>query len=324
MGNGDGTFAEPFPFEASHEWREADLEFGDLDGDGILDLVGRGGGVIFVHPGRGDGTFGEARAYSGGVLGREVELSDFDQDGRIDLLVTYDNVELLRNGTAEFNHPDCNENSVPDICEIAEGAAIDTDEDGVLDACEVDCDDDGVPDDAEIESGLEMDCDGDGRIDSCEIAAGDETDCNGNGFLDRCDLLGDASRDCDRNRVLDACDVANGAPDENGNSVPDTCESSSCRVPGDSNEDGRLDISDPVLVLRFLFVGQPRQLPCGDGLETDPGNVALLDWQSDGIIDLSDPVAALRFLFLAAPPHPLAVPGAERTGCVRIFGCATP
>jgi hypothetical protein len=29
----------------------------------------------------------------------------------------------------------------------------------------------------------------------------------------------------------------------------------------------------------------------------------------------------LQFLFLGGPPHALAVPGSEMTGCVRLEGC---
>jgi hypothetical protein len=93
-------------------------------------------------------------------------------------------------------------------------------------------------------------------------------------------------------------------------------------IPGDSNGDGGLDLSDAVATLGLLFLGSPTAFPCGDGGSTDPANVKLVDWQPDAAIDLSDAVAALTFLFLGGPPHALAVPGAESTGCVRIPGCS--
>ncbi len=93
------------------------------------------------------------------------------------------------------------------------------------------------------------------------------------------------------------------------------------QVPGDCNQDGQLDISDASCVLGFLFLGAPAQLPCGDGSNTDPANVALIDWQPDGSSDLSDAVSLLTFLFNGGAPHPAAVSGNEAQGCVEIVGC---
>ena len=94
------------------------------------------------------------------------------------------------------------------------------------------------------------------------------------------------------------------------------------RVPGDMNGDRGLDISDPVDLLSYLFLGSPPLLPCGDGSAALPANVALLDWQGDGTIDISDAVSALTFLFLGGRSHALAIPGAETKGCATIGGCS--
>jgi hypothetical protein len=103
--------------------------------------------------------------------------------------------------------------------------------------------------------------------------------------------------------------------------VPDDCPPpGGLRRPGDANGDGSLDISDPVMVLGVLFTGSAKAFPCGDGLATDAGNVALVDWQPDGAIDISDAVAMLSLLFLGGRPHALAVPG-ESAACARIAGC---
>lgn len=93
-------------------------------------------------------------------------------------------------------------------------------------------------------------------------------------------------------------------------------------LPGDCNEDGELDLSDALCALGVLFTGSPPRFPCGAGAPTDPGNIALLDWQPDGSVDLSDILGLLQFLFFSAEAHPLAVPGAETTECVVIPGCA--
>jgi hypothetical protein len=93
------------------------------------------------------------------------------------------------------------------------------------------------------------------------------------------------------------------------------------QVPGDCNQDGTLDLSDAVCVFGVLFTGVPAQFPCGEGLPTDAANITLIDWQPDAAVDISDGVGILQFLFGGGPPHPLAVEGAETTGCVPIMGC---
>ncbi len=85
---------------------------------------------------------------------------------------------------------------------------------------------------------------------------------------------------------------------------------------GDCNQDGTLDISDASCLLGYLFLGSPRELPCGDHSVRDPGNVGLLDFNGDRGVDLSDAVSELQYLFLGGNPHPLG----ER--CVEIEGCA--
>jgi hypothetical protein len=87
------------------------------------------------------------------------------------------------------------------------------------------------------------------------------------------------------------------------------------QIPGDSNQDGDLDISDAIFLLRFLFAGTVAALPCGDGTIEDPANVLLADFNGDGRIDLSDAVSTLRHLFLGAGPHSLG------RNCTVIAGC---
>jgi hypothetical protein len=87
--------------------------------------------------------------------------------------------------------------------------------------------------------------------------------------------------------------------------------------PGDINQDGLLDISDAVSLLSALFLGTVT-FPCGEHKVSNPGNVALLDWQPDGSIDITDVAAVLFFLFQGNPVHPLG------TECTVISECGIP
>ena len=84
--------------------------------------------------------------------------------------------------------------------------------------------------------------------------------------------------------------------------------------PGDANQDGRLDVSDAVAYLRYLFGATGLPAPC-DGALNEGGNLALLDMNGDGRIDIADPAALLAYLFNHGPGHPLG------THCLRIEGC---
>jgi hypothetical protein len=94
-----------------------------------------------------------------------------------------------------------------------------------------------------------------------------------------------------------------------------------CRgqIPGDANQDGKLDLSDAIWVFGHLFLGRPGQvkLACEGGTASNPGpgDLALTDVNGDGRIDISDPVSILSFLFHGTRPPALG------TECVWIAGC---
>ena len=73
---------------------------------------------------------------------------------------------------------------------------------------------------------------------------------------------------------------------------------------GDVNADGTADISDPIALLGWLFLGSPAPLPAAcpsgrPGLQNGDAN-------GDGGIDVSDPVHLLNWLFDAGPaPAPI-------------------
>jgi hypothetical protein len=118
------------------------------------------------------------------------------------------------------NDPDCNDNQIPDECDIAQGTSADCDGNDLADECEfLDCDGNGVHDPCDILAGA-ADCNADGIPDRCQL---DGRDCNSDGILDECQIAGDP--DCNHNRVLDACDIASGASgDCQPDGIPDDCQ----------------------------------------------------------------------------------------------------
>ncbi len=121
-------------------------------------------------------------------------------------------------------------------------------------------------------------------------------DCNQNGVDDREDLLGGVSRDCNRNSIPDECDLE-------------------VFVRGNSNDDGTLDIADPVFTLAHLFLGGTPP-PCSDAADAN----------DDGAVDISDAVYTLDFLFRGGPEPPPPgprVPGADATPLDPLL-CRTP
>lgn len=75
-------------------------------------------------------------------------------------------------------------------------------------------------------------------------------------------------------------------------------------IRGDSNLDGALDISDPIVTLISLFAGDA--LPCADSGDAN----------DDGKLDVADATYTLRYLFTGGPPPgaPFPEPGTDPTG----------
>ncbi|MGE4615322.1 MAG: hypothetical protein AAEJ46_13390 [Planctomycetota bacterium] len=224
---------------------------------------------------------------------------------------------------------DCNNNGVPDLCDIAQGD-IDCNGNGELDECEIatgsvpDCNSNGVPDECdagttepdcnlnnipdvcEIADGTEFDCDLDGVPDSCKSGPffdcnnngipdecdynnGTSFDCNNNGFLDDCEIAQGFADDCDINGIPDECDIAAGAADADGDGIPDVCTGQNF-IRGECNGDDSITIADAIFLLGFLFNSGPAPT-CQDAC----------DINDDSGIDISDGVYLLAYLFSAGP-----------------------
>jgi len=87
------------------------------------------------------------------------------------------------------------------------------------------------------------------------------------------------------------------------------------RRTGDSNGDGRLDVSDSVSLLRRLFVDGALPLPCDGASLEDGGNLLLFDVEGNGAVGVGDAIRILDYLFRAGPAP------AGGTQCLRIPGC---
>ncbi len=117
------------------------------------------------------------------------------------------------NGVPDECEPDCNLNDIADSCDIASEVSSDCNTDGVPDECEPDCNSNGVADNCDITVGTSMDCNTDGVPDECS------PDCNSNGIADDCELSAGTSIDCNFDGIPDECQT-----DCNGNGAADECD----------------------------------------------------------------------------------------------------
>ncbi|MBU0717407.1 MAG: immune inhibitor A, partial [Planctomycetes bacterium] len=193
-------------------------------------------------------------------------------------------------GVIQAGVPDCDENEVPDDCDIdcgppggecdvaGCGTSLDCNTNGVPDTCEEDCNDNGIPDDCDVRDSTSLDCNSNFIPDECEV------DCNDNDIPDDCDIAAGTSLDCNGNIVPDGCDIGGGTSvDCNANSIPDECDISGGGS-GDCQNNGIPDECD-VLVSDC----QPNGIPdaCDIGaqpmaisfpLNSDPGWATEGDW----------------------------------------------
>jgi hypothetical protein len=211
---------------------------------------------------------------------------------------------------------DCNDNFIEDRDDVSDGTSEDRNGNDVPDECEefpeTDCNENFIDDGEDIQSGVSEDRNGSGIPDECEdapdpdcndnliddsddIALGGSTDVNDNGIPDECDPAGD---DCNENNVNDQIDVGLGvSEDVNLDGIPDECQeteppSDEIRfIRADANRDGRVDVSDAITTLNFVFQGVG-VLRCPDATDVN----------DDGSVDLADPIYSINYFFVSGPP----------------------
>ena len=124
---------------------------------------------------------------------------------------------------AEGTSADCNDNDIPDECEIDENSTAPGGPFYCIEECDPDCNTNGIPDECDIDprdpdgnGTVSEDCQPNGVPDECELGS----DCNGNGVPDACDLP-----DCNTNDIPDECDIELGTSEDcNENGIPDECD----------------------------------------------------------------------------------------------------
>jgi hypothetical protein len=138
-------------------------------------------------------------------------------------------------------------------------------------------------------------------------AAGGSFESNDFVDLDGFDVL--ASMNVGLEEVVTAVRVATSGGDETRTVAADTfavfqnldpdVQVGGIQKPGDMNQDGLFNLSDPIATLNHLFVGGDiPPPPCGDNTVAHAANKVLLDSNNDGAVNLSDPIYDLNFLFV--------------------------
>ena len=111
LGHGDGSFtdARTFLIASSTIWDAPMLAAGDLNGDGVIDLVGLSqveNAALVVLIGKGDGTFGARAAYKTGLWQGGVQVIDLTGDKRPEVVVTDGTVLIFPNkGDGRLGEP---------------------------------------------------------------------------------------------------------------------------------------------------------------------------------------------------------------------------
>jgi hypothetical protein len=217
------------------------LAAADLDGDGLPDLAVAAprSHVVHVFQNLGMAAFALAATLDGLVGPSPLVAADFDGNGAPDLAVANQgaaSITVFHNLRVPIQAQDCNQNGIPDDCEISR----------------FDCNGNGLPDDCDIAAGTSSDADGNGIPDECAAGRQLPGDCNGDGKLDISDSL------C----LIGVLFLGRPPRFPCGDG---TAASPSNLVLLDAQPDGRLDISDAIAPLKFLFGAGPPHPLLGGG-----------------------------------------------------------
>jgi flagellin-like hook-associated protein FlgL len=107
LGNGDGTFKARTTVQTGANPRSVTL--GDLNGDGVLDMItaDTGGSTASIMLGNGDGTFKARTTVQTGAFPYSVTLGDLNGDGVLDIVTAGGTTAsiMLGNGEGTFKAP---------------------------------------------------------------------------------------------------------------------------------------------------------------------------------------------------------------------------
>ena len=232
------------------------------------------------------------------------DLGDFDDDndGIDDVIDSSPNNPNL---CGDFDDDGC-EDCVSGISDVLNDG-LDTDADGLCDLGDSDDDNDGLSD---IIDGCPLDHT---KASPGQCGCGNpDTDTDRDGMADCVDQCPDNPEkyepgDC-------GCEVPDEDSDMDG--VSD-CIQHMHFIRGDVNQDGQVDISDPIKLLNFLFQAGP-----------EPFCLGAADLNDDTLIDVSDTIYHIAFILAGGPQPPLPFPecGADLTtntliNCVDFSQC---
>jgi hypothetical protein len=182
-----------------------------------------------------------------------------------------DDEEILTNG-----HPDCNNNMIPDYCDVNDPAYVSPDN----------------PWDGWHDPGVG--CVANPQQLACFQArsGGGSCEANSNGIPDECEIAAGSSEDCNNNLCDDAGDIANGTsqdiqPSGPGSGVPDECEDDCNNNSIPDNFDISSAASRDVWNAQF-DIPIPDQVPDECCYFDTPGDEATPDIDRDGDVDADD------------------------------------
>ena len=287
LGNGDGYY----------EWRGA--------GTRLNEAIGQW--VEFVIPLSGDASW--PRTTNGSPSMTDVSYLEIHADTWGEGFTLWiDGLGFDPNPPATWSI-DCNDNGVPDECDLLDGVSQDCQPNGVPDECDIDdgfsadCQSNDIPDECEIADGVVEDCQPNGVPDTCDIADGTSGDCQLNSVPDECEIALGIEQDCQPNGVPDGCDIASGVSvDADEDDIPDECQAVDCN---ENSVPDHQDIADGTS--QDCNANEiPDECDLADGISYDCQPNGLLDeCELTGTMDITDRGVIVGKIFSLSPAYPM-------------------